>query len=140
MLIGCLDTLPATAAWSTTEANLALTCANLPLLRPLLPGKERFIQIRTFIKNNFGGAFSRSNQGESSDSNQSDTLYISPHAQELKPLASAGSRMSGGRFASEPSLGPSHHSHIVHEESLFTAADDPERGIGLDRVKDAYAR
>jgi hypothetical protein len=48
--------------------------------------------------------------------------------------------MSGGRFDLESGSGPIYHSHIVHEESLSTAADDPERAMGLDWLKDPHAR
>ncbi|MCJ1250087.1 hypothetical protein MMC30_007313, partial [Trapelia coarctata] len=129
-------TLPATATWSLVEANLALTCANLPLLRPLLPGKERFVRIRNFLKTNFGSVFSRSSHDRSTNSGQSDTLYSSPRAQELKPLASAGSRMSGGRFDSQPDLGPNYLSPIVQEGYLSAATDDLERGIVIDLLED----
>ena len=132
----CLDTLPHTATWSIAEANVALICANLPLLRPFLPGKQRFIRLRNF----FGSAFSKSSHDRSTNSGRSETFDASPHAQELKPLASTGSRMSGGRFASQSDLGPDHYSPVVQDEILYAAADDPERGLGMDWLKNVHPR
>ncbi|MCJ1474351.1 hypothetical protein MMC13_003009 [Lambiella insularis] len=91
-------TLLVSATWTLAEAELAVTCANLPLLRPIFPSKTKFIWLQSFIRNSFT---------KLSGSDQSNTGNTSNSGQELESLRNSRPRKHGSRFGYHTRAGSS---------------------------------
>ena len=106
-----LDTLLVSATWTLTEAELAVTCANLPLLRPVFPRNINFLRLKSFIRNGIT---------KSSGSDQSNTGDILKDGRELEAIPNARVKKHGSRlgyYVRASSSGSDEHAITTVEEN-----------------------